>query len=655
MNTHTLLRSFWILAFFASTFYCQASHIIGGQFSYVYNGDDEYEIVLQMWRECCPSCAPVPEAMDFRIQNGNGELISANGQVSNQPINVPLTSTVVITGNSDSCLINAPNICVEYAIYQITATLPDGPETFNISSNVCCRNSTILNIQDPGGTGATFSIDLPHDLSQFPANNNSVYFPSYPEPAYACINTPFISNMSAIDEDGDSLVYGLYTPLNDNGNPLIWANGFDEANQMGGSPAMSIDPVTGTLTAFSENEGSYVLGITVSEYRDGQFLGTTYLDVQLNVTDCGEQLNITTGGAADLIEEGVYEFNSCTELFYVFDETNFGTSDPNLDIQWLGVNNGSGVIGDFSGTATNPIIIFPEAGTYEIQIIASWGTCMDTATVIFNLFPLQAAFETFVTYCTPETIGLYLYPSDTLIIDETLFVFHNNTYVDTIETALAVFPLFYELPSQDSTITLMSTTGCETSLGFDTECSTLKPEEVDLNTLELGETIGQTQTVNMTLTFASSPIDFNQLIVLANNEAIVDFEIQVLDIENRLFSISFTLTECVESDVLNIQLVESGEMQLLSEKSIVVPCFTSIENLMTPTWNTFVIGKILYIKSSEIITELYLTDINGRQLWHIDNNFSNISGQAVDSLPKGVYLVTVKIDNQFLHRKIWID
>lgn len=461
------------IAFIGFSNTANASHIIGGQFSYVYNGDDDYQIVLQLWRDCCALCADIPATMDFVIRNENGQLIGANGQLTNQAITVPLLATTLVdTGTEDPCFPDPPNICVEYAIYRLPVTLPDGPETFEISSAICCRNSTVVNIQDPGGTGATFSIDLPHDLPEFPANNNSAYFPSYPEPPLVCLGVPFISNMSAVDPDGDSLVYGLYTPFNDNFpnfGPVPWANGFNESDQMGGSPAMSIDPVTGVLTAFPDDEGQYVIGVTVSEYRDDLLVGTTFWDLQFNATEC-EQVNVTTGGAVNIIDEGVYEFSSCTELFYIFTDTDLGNANAAVEVEWLGVNDGmeGSPIGDFSGNAINPFVSFPEPGTYELQIAAGLGECKDTATVIFNMFPIEVDFNYNASDCGDFTVDFTDITDDPNIIGRT-WNFGDPSQTDAQNMSLDENPSFTFSGPDTYTVSLAleNTIGCTGELEID--------------------------------------------------------------------------------------------------------------------------------------------------------------------------------------------
>ena len=60
--------------------------------------------------------------------------------------------------------------------------------------------------------GATYSINIPpSSVSGQNIINTSPYFVNYP-PVYICVNKPIVYDNSAIDADGDSLVYRLCTP-----------------------------------------------------------------------------------------------------------------------------------------------------------------------------------------------------------------------------------------------------------------------------------------------------------------------------------------------------------------------------------------------------------------------------------------------------------
>jgi hypothetical protein len=69
-------------------------------------------------------------------------------------------------------------------------------------------------------------------------------------------------------------------------NSIPWEAGYSTANLLGGNPALAIDPNTGILTGTPNTIGQFVVGVCVSEFRNGVLLGTYLRDFQFNVTQC---------------------------------------------------------------------------------------------------------------------------------------------------------------------------------------------------------------------------------------------------------------------------------------------------------------------------------------------------------------------------------
>ena len=121
-----------------------------------------------------------------------------------------------------------------------------------------------------------------------------------------CANFDFTWDHSAIDPDGDELVYSFCAPLDGGGtgggngydspvpnppatppyNDVPYLNGYSATYPIASDPAMEIDPETGVITGMPNQPGQYAIGICVSEYRDGELLSTTMRDFQFNVTLC---------------------------------------------------------------------------------------------------------------------------------------------------------------------------------------------------------------------------------------------------------------------------------------------------------------------------------------------------------------------------------
>ena len=55
----------------------------------------------------------------------------------------------------DSCLVIPPEVCVHRTTYIDTIFLPFNAGGYQLAYQRCCRNYTILNVQNPDQTGAT--------------------------------------------------------------------------------------------------------------------------------------------------------------------------------------------------------------------------------------------------------------------------------------------------------------------------------------------------------------------------------------------------------------------------------------------------------------------------------------------------------------------
>jgi len=82
--------------------------------------------------------------------------------------------------------------------------------SYVIAFQRCCRNETILNIEDPEFSGSTYVIEI-NPASQASCNSSPV-FNNFP-PTVICNNEPINFDHSASDPDGDSLVYFFCSPL----------------------------------------------------------------------------------------------------------------------------------------------------------------------------------------------------------------------------------------------------------------------------------------------------------------------------------------------------------------------------------------------------------------------------------------------------------
>jgi hypothetical protein len=250
---------------------------------------------------------------------------------------------------------------VEQAIFIYDVTLPPIAGGYTLVYQRCCRNASINNVFDPANTGATYLGTIPD--AAFAECNSSPQFNNFP-PTVICVNEGLVFDHSATDVDGDSLVYMLCAPYlgADASNPypappgpppynfVTFVSPYTATDPMGGSPPMAIDPATGILTVTPTSLGQYVVGVCVSEYRDGVLLSEHKRDFQFNVTTCQPSVIASTPGVINQCSSNTITFvnNSIGGTFYHWD---FGTG------------NSADTSNEFSPTFT-----FPDTGIYTVTL-----------------------------------------------------------------------------------------------------------------------------------------------------------------------------------------------------------------------------------------------------------------------------------------------
>ena len=387
----------WVSLLVPSTL--RATHIVGGELNYTCLGDDQYRLELTIFRDCFNGN---PNAF-FDDPAAVGLFDASNQLVDNFeiPFDTQLNDTLQPV-LSNPCLVVPPNVCVHTTTYTQVVTIPYLPGGYTLAYQRCCRNLTINNIVDPLDSGATYSANISE--AALLACNSNPQFNDWP-PLYICVNEPIDFDQSAIDIDGDSLVYRLCTPQlggapsGTGGSPqpnppnpppyelVSWMPGFDENNMLNGGAGndLTIDPATGFLTGVPTIIGQFVVGICVEEYRNGQLISTTRRDFQYNVGDC--DLAVAAFFAPGL---------QCDDNTVSFDNQSSGSSI----FQWnFGDPDNPGI----NSTAADPQYTYPDTGTYEVRLIVNAGfPCVDTSyqTVRIQENYLTADFDVDYTDCT---------------------------------------------------------------------------------------------------------------------------------------------------------------------------------------------------------------------------------------------------------------
>ncbi|MCC6727260.1 MAG: PKD domain-containing protein, partial [Saprospiraceae bacterium] len=389
-----------------------AKHIIGGTINYVCKGGGDYTFTMKIYRDCSADGAPfdgdvnAPFPATLTVYKGNSTNPFKVLTISNPTI------TQLLPNISNPCLVVPPGVCVEEGVYVFNLDLPASTSSYHIVYQRCCRNNSITNIVDPGETGATYHIELTPEAQQL--CSSSPVFKDFP-PIAICTNEPIDFDHSAIDPEGDSLVYELCRPLDGGGgdmvnfdlpngvapdpdmpppyDPVVFSGAYSFQNPLLASPALSLDPHTGFMTGVPIAQGQYVVGVCVKEYRNGVLLSTTLRDFQFNVVTCDPTVvaDVLENDTVVLAEQQFYVVNACGANAVLFTNESYQQSFIKEFFWEFDINGTKQRFTDWSPTVT-----FPGLGTYYglLALNPNAQACADTALIQVNVYPgIDADFE----------------------------------------------------------------------------------------------------------------------------------------------------------------------------------------------------------------------------------------------------------------------
>lgn len=375
----------------------KAKHIVGGEITYTVvshtSTSNRYRFTMKIWRDCYTNGgAQLDQIAPIGIYKSTANLAL-------ESFGVTLTNrTPRLTAPTIPCLI-PPDVCVEEGVYEWEKDLPIINDTYIILYQRCCRNETINNINAPGDVGATYFVEITALGQQ--TGNNSPTFRQFP-PIVICANEKLNFDHSAVDTEGDQLVYSFCQPLGGGGkggnigclgttpNPPCWpapddvsfkSPTYTYAQPLAGNPIVNINAQTGRITGTPQTQGQFVVGVCVQEFRNGKLLGTVHRDFQFNVAKCDPTVKGRV--TADSVWVNNYLIKSC--------------GSPTVTIANLSLDRT--YITDFrfdilmqnqikTFTEWSPSVTFPDTGVYKGNLFLNPGSvCADTINLFFSIFP----------------------------------------------------------------------------------------------------------------------------------------------------------------------------------------------------------------------------------------------------------------------------
>lgn len=279
-----------ILLFTSALFLTQqkasASHAESADLTYTCIGGNQYQVKLSFYRDCAGVAAPQTVNIDISSFSCNQNFSITLNQANGTGIDVTPVCPNMVTNCSGG---QYPG--VQEWVYIGNVTLPAACTDWVMSFTLCCRNAAISTINNPGGENIYVEANLNNDL--FPCNN-SPQFSNKPIP-FICVNQTYCFNHGAIDPDGDSLVYSLVPCATSPTTNVTYLGGYSSTQPIQSTPATTINTATGDICVTPTQIEVGVMAVQVTEYRNGEYVGSVIRDIQVKVVACNNTLPWISG------------------------------------------------------------------------------------------------------------------------------------------------------------------------------------------------------------------------------------------------------------------------------------------------------------------------------------------------------------------------
>lgn len=335
-NVRKLLKNLVLTLALCHTLPSLGSHVMGGDITYKYIGDEKFSITIKIYRDC-------KGIRPFNYLHVRFVCLEEPGWTFLDSI--PRTAINEITGLNHKvesrCSFATNGYGVEEHIYQTildTRHAPEEGKTFSVHFGLLARNEGI----STGAASEKFFTEA--IIYKGDGINNSSPIFTTPAAAYVCLGEDFVFNNGAVDAiDNDILTYKLVEPLSDWAKPIPYHSKFSLQRPLTflGFPnnnallpqGFHLNHYNGNLSfrPIVANEIT-VLAVEVTERRwiDGVLtvVGKTRRDMQIIVVNCNgnKPPKITASNIKTCAEEEV-----CVPIG-TYDEN----KDDSVSLSWAG-------------------------------------------------------------------------------------------------------------------------------------------------------------------------------------------------------------------------------------------------------------------------------------------------------------------------------
>ena len=258
-----------IIALFLVVSSSYATHLMGGQISATYLSTDtsgsHYFLELDIYRDTLG----IPMSINQYVEIYELDTTGVYNLISIDSISL---------GASGSVASMSSVYGVEIYHFADSIIFPSNGY-YMIKWTHCCRNAAILNMSSPLNEDMTFLTYVNVD------NTNPNSSPTYlaPPVIYLPANTVWQYNPIPFDMDGDSLVWGISTPMS--GSSIVSGYEFlsDTILYSNSNGIFTMDSLTGQITWSPKMLGNFVASFVIQEYRNGVLVGAMSRDMQFVV------------------------------------------------------------------------------------------------------------------------------------------------------------------------------------------------------------------------------------------------------------------------------------------------------------------------------------------------------------------------------------
>lgn len=410
-NLNVKTKHFFFLLLFTINIstYSYADHVIGGDILYecLGEGNNEntrrYKIVFTHYVLCTD---------DVPIFTNETLLLWTTTATSTTSENLVLSlDTISDMANIElSCHIER-EFCAKKAIYSKEITLPVIDSSYFLVFERCCRPENIVNIIDNGERGSTFLQEITA-LGQLTCNSSPVF--DFDPLTSFCVGEEIEFSQSAQDIDGNQLIYTFCNPLDvifgvanrpPPPPPIIpYLLPLYNVNEPLGENGLFINPFDGALTGTPNIIGTFVVGVCVEEYLNGELIGRVRRDILVTIDACTPIIQPSIISDSTNIE-GVEIINLCNDNNLYIENSTIDSTNI-FDAYWTISKNNTVLLQNDS--SWNLAYLLDSIGHYDGQMVISKNSfCIDTLNFQVNVINnLSAEFEMINDSCKHSPVEL---------------------------------------------------------------------------------------------------------------------------------------------------------------------------------------------------------------------------------------------------------